>query len=174
MSDKWAFTLSFANHSPASPKTKSRTVYPVLLQIIGAIAVPNKNIVANNKPIVSQVRCLECLRSLFELTYVRTIAKFSVADLLLNCSFASSLIPSISSIASLMSLSNSFIFLLLDIFSPPDYTPLVRYSFTDLPQNIMSTFLLKRQIKWARQDSNLRSIGYEPTALPLSYEPPEQ
>jgi hypothetical protein len=25
--------------------------------------------------------------------------------------------------------------------------------------------------KWARQDSNLRPIGYEPTALPLSYEP---
>ena len=24
---------------------------------------------------------------------------------------------------------------------------------------------------WARQDSNLRPIGYEPTALPLSYEP---
>ncbi len=24
---------------------------------------------------------------------------------------------------------------------------------------------------WARQDSNLRSIGYEPSALPLSYEP---
>ena len=26
---------------------------------------------------------------------------------------------------------------------------------------------------WARQDSNLRPIGYESTALPLSYEPPE-
>jgi hypothetical protein len=25
--------------------------------------------------------------------------------------------------------------------------------------------------KWARQGSNLRPIGYEPTALPLSYEP---
>jgi hypothetical protein len=25
--------------------------------------------------------------------------------------------------------------------------------------------------KWARQVSNLRPIGYEPTALPLSYEP---
>gem|GEM_PF-2037054 len=24
---------------------------------------------------------------------------------------------------------------------------------------------------WARQGSNLRPIGYEPTALPLSYEP---
>ena len=24
---------------------------------------------------------------------------------------------------------------------------------------------------WARQDSNLRPIGYEPIALPLSYEP---
>ena len=28
--------------------------------------------------------------------------------------------------------------------------------------------------KWARQDSNLRPIGYEPTALPLSYEPLER
>jgi hypothetical protein len=26
--------------------------------------------------------------------------------------------------------------------------------------------------KWARQDSNLRPTGYEPAALPLSYEPP--
>jgi hypothetical protein len=25
--------------------------------------------------------------------------------------------------------------------------------------------------KWARQDSNLRPTGYEPAALPLSYEP---
>ncbi len=25
--------------------------------------------------------------------------------------------------------------------------------------------------KWARQDSNLEPIGYEPTALPLSYGP---
>ena len=25
--------------------------------------------------------------------------------------------------------------------------------------------------EWARQGSNLRPIGYEPTALPLSYEP---
>ena len=24
---------------------------------------------------------------------------------------------------------------------------------------------------WARQDLNLRAIGYEPSALPLSYEP---
>ena len=30
---------------------------------------------------------------------------------------------------------------------------------------------LTEQTKWARQDSNLRPIGYEPTALPLSYEP---
>ena len=29
-------------------------------------------------------------------------------------------------------------------------------------------------IWWARQDSNLRPIGYEPTALPLSYEPLKQ
>ena len=28
-----------------------------------------------------------------------------------------------------------------------------------------------REDKWARQGSNLRPIGYEPTALPLSYEP---
>jgi hypothetical protein len=26
-------------------------------------------------------------------------------------------------------------------------------------------------VKWARQDSNLRPTGYEPAALPLSYEP---
>lgn len=26
--------------------------------------------------------------------------------------------------------------------------------------------------KWACQDSNLEPIGYEPTALPLSYKPP--
>ena len=25
--------------------------------------------------------------------------------------------------------------------------------------------------EWARQDSNLEPIGYEPTALPLSYKP---
>lgn len=25
--------------------------------------------------------------------------------------------------------------------------------------------------EWARQDSNLEPIGYEPTALPLSYRP---
>lgn len=25
--------------------------------------------------------------------------------------------------------------------------------------------------RWARQDSNLEPIGYEPTALPLSYRP---
>lgn len=28
--------------------------------------------------------------------------------------------------------------------------------------------------KWARQGSNLRPIGYEPTALPLSYGPPQR
>ena len=26
-------------------------------------------------------------------------------------------------------------------------------------------------LQWARQDSNLEPIGYEPSALPLSYEP---
>ena len=30
---------------------------------------------------------------------------------------------------------------------------------------------LTEQTKWARQDSNLRPTGYEPDALPLSYEP---
>ena len=30
---------------------------------------------------------------------------------------------------------------------------------------------LIEQTKWARQDSNLRPPGYEPDALPLSYEP---
>ncbi len=30
---------------------------------------------------------------------------------------------------------------------------------------------LTEQTKWARQDSNLRPPGYEPDALPLSYEP---
>ena len=28
--------------------------------------------------------------------------------------------------------------------------------------------------EWARQDSNLRPDGYEPPALPLSYEPVER
>ena len=28
-------------------------------------------------------------------------------------------------------------------------------------------------VKWARQDSNLGPSGYEPPALPLSYEPAE-
>ena len=31
-----------------------------------------------------------------------------------------------------------------------------------------------RLIRWARQGSNLRPIGYEPTALPLSYGPAPQ
>ena len=33
---------------------------------------------------------------------------------------------------------------------------------------------LMGEMKWARQDSNLRPSGYEPPALPLSYEPPEK
>ena len=31
--------------------------------------------------------------------------------------------------------------------------------------------MVKGDKMWARQGSNLRPIGYEPTALPLSYEP---
>ena len=34
----------------------------------------------------------------------------------------------------------------------------------------MNSVSLGRKM-WARQGSNLRPIGYEPTALPLSYEP---
>ena len=37
-------------------------------------------------------------------------------------------------------------------------------------QGVMNSVQLGRK-KWARQGSNLRPIGYEPTALPLSYEP---
>ena len=33
------------------------------------------------------------------------------------------------------------------------------------------TSVLSGHVKWARQGSNLRPIGYEPTALPLSYRP---
>ena len=35
-------------------------------------------------------------------------------------------------------------------------------------------FPIYLKIQWARQDSNLRPDGYEPPALPLSYEPPGQ
>jgi hypothetical protein len=35
----------------------------------------------------------------------------------------------------------------------------------------MQTIFTWLTAKWARQDSNLRPTGYEPAALPLSYEP---
>ncbi len=43
---------------------------------------------------------------------------------------------------------------------------------TTLPCKIPHSWFFMGKKKWARQDSNLRPIGYEPTALPLSYEPP--
>ena len=46
------------------------------------------------------------------------------------------------------------------------------YNKTKKQNQFINQFYLK--IKWARQDSNLRPIGYEPTALPLSYEPMER
>ena len=35
----------------------------------------------------------------------------------------------------------------------------------------MQRLITRLDAKWARQDSNLRPTGYEPAALPLSYEP---
>ncbi len=47
----------------------------------------------------------------------------------------------------------------------------VRYSEYYRAMKRITDYILRQLPWWARQDSNLRPIGYEPTALPLSYEP---
>ena|GEM_PF-3535712 len=42
------------------------------------------------------------------------------------------------------------------------------------PDAVKSRFIRRGKKWWARQDSNLRPSGYEPPALPLSYEPMER
>jgi hypothetical protein len=38
-------------------------------------------------------------------------------------------------------------------------------------RKIQDSYSMQWSLLWARQDSNLRPTGYEPGALPLSYEP---